>query len=83
MLHGQPTRLAVCFMRKKYIWDRIKRATAKTLADSAATAAWLMSYFGPDKEGSTEDDPYVRQVERWPVPLGIMKIEKILDVAQA
>jgi hypothetical protein len=42
-----------------------------------------MSYFGPDKEGSTEDDPYVRQVERWPVPLGIMKIEKILDVAQA
>lgn len=78
-------RLAVCFMRKKLRISGIgsKRASAKTLADSAATAAWLMSYFGPDKEGSTEDDPYVRQVERWPVPLGIMKIEKILDVAQA
>src|SRR5690606_29591708 len=59
----------------------VKHAIAKTLGDSAAAAAWLMSYFRARIEGDTEEDPYDRLVERWPVPLGIVKIEKILYVA--
>lgn len=38
----------------------VKHAIAKTLGDSAAAAAWLMSYCRPNKEGDTEEDPYVR-----------------------